>query len=645
MKFKNVTIENFGTLSSADVRLDERGLVLVQGDNARNSSADSNGAGKSTVFEAISWCLFGKTAKGQTGDSVINWAAGKNCVVHVELEDQDAVYTITRGRKHKTFKSKLHVSMEIKSTGAVTDLTKGTDKLTQEDVVQILGCSHEVFVGAVYAGQEQMPDLPGMTDSKLKVLIEEAAGITVLDQSYKIARQELTEATQRCEKQRRLIEAAEAVKLRADDRFQDAKVSEGRWDAERDARIIDLETKSRTLLRDAKSYKVQLDGLKSKEEIETQKRLNKSKMDRHEAEKTKLADLVRAEQTALNTASNIKTTAENLKSSVIDKRAELAELEDHLGKPCTSCARPHTEESLGKAIEAKRKEIAAAVTDTKRQIERYKEAVSEAQSASHSVEEFKSSMTDLSEAVALSEKLTDQLTKVHDVTNDYRSALMRAKEITQSIKDERAMVNPYIQDKKERAVAAKKARDDLNKTSDDIKPLNEAVEIAEHVVSVYSPKGVRAHILDTVTPYLNERTAHYLGALTDGEIQAVWQTISLTAKGEARENFKISVTGDDGKGTFVDLSGGEKRKVRIACALALQDLVSTRASKSLDLFIADEIDDALDTSGLERLMGILDEKARERGSVFIISHSDLRDWVSNVMTVKKDTTSSTVVSA
>ncbi len=643
MKFRNVTIENFGTLSMADVKLDERGLVLVQGDNARNSSADSNGAGKSTVFEAISWCLYGKTAKGQTGDSVINWAAGKNCVVHVELEDDGTTYKITRGRKHKDFKSKLHVKME--RNGWFTDLTKGTDKLTQEDVVQILGCSHEVFVGAVYAGQEQMPDLPGMTDSKLKVLIEEAAGITVLDQSYKIARQELTEAVQRCEKQERLIEAAEATKLRADDRFQDSKVAEGRWEAQRDARIIDLETKSRTLLRDAKSYKVQLDTLKSTEEIETQKRLNKSKMDRHESEKAKLADLVKAEQIALNTASNIKTTAENLKSSVIDKRAELAELEDHLGKPCTSCARPHTEESLGKAIEAKRKEISAAVTSTKQEIERYKEAVSQAQSASQSVEAFKSSMTDLSEAVALSEQLTAQLSKVEKVKSDYRSALERAKEITQSIKDERAMVNPNTEEKLERAKASKKAREDLNKLSDAIKPLREDVEIAEHVVSVYSPKGVRAHILDTVTPYLNERTAHYLGALTDGDIQAVWQTISLTAKGEARENFKISVTGDDGKGTFVDLSGGEKRKVRIACALALQDLVSTRASKSLDLFIADEIDDALDTSGLERLMGILDEKARERGSVFIISHSDLRDWVSNVMTVKKDTTSSTVVSA
>lgn len=62
---------------------------------------------------------------------------------------------------------------------------------------------------------------------------------------------------------------------------------------------------------------------------------------------------------------------------------------------------------------------------------------------------------------------------------------------------------------------------------------------------------------------------------------------------------------------FQTLSG-EKRKVRIACSLALQDLVSNRASKNIDLFIGDEIDDALDTAGLERLMGILESKARER---------------------------------
>ncbi|CAI6214319.1 hypothetical protein DJICPGNB_25920 [Escherichia coli] len=86
--------------------------------------------------------------------------------------------------------------------------------------------------------------------------------------------------------------------------------------------------------------------------------------------------------------------------------------------------------------------------------------------------------------------------------------------------------------------------------------------------------------------------------------------------------------------SFQTLSGGEKRKVRIACSLALQDLVSNRASKNIDLFIGDEIDDALDTAGLERLMGILESKARERGTVLIISHKEMKSWFRETITLE-----------
>ncbi|HBS6576380.1 TPA: exonuclease, partial [Klebsiella pneumoniae] len=82
------------------------------------------------------------------------------------------------------------------------------------------------------------------------------------------------------------------------------------------------------------------------------------------------------------------------------------------------------------------------------------------------------------------------------------------------------------------------------------------------------------------------------------------------------------------------LSGGEKRKVRLACALALQDMVANRASKSIQLFIGDEIDDALDSAGLERLMGILEAKARERGTVMIVSHKEMKSWFRETVTLE-----------
>ena len=152
---------------------------------------------------------------------------------------------------------------------------------------------------------------------------------------------------------------------------------------------------------------------------------------------------------------------------------------------------------------------------------------------------------------------------------------------------------------------------------------------------VFGSAGVRAHILDTITPLLNDRTARYLDILSDGKLSAVWTTLSMTKKGELRENFNISVKNAVGGGSFESLSGGEKRKVRVACCLALQEVVASRATKPIELFIADEVDHALDESGVERLIGVLTEKAETCGSLFVISHNPLRSWITNAIVVKK----------
>jgi DNA repair exonuclease SbcCD ATPase subunit len=160
-------------------------------------------------------------------------------------------------------------------------------------------------------------------------------------------------------------------------------------------------------------------------------------------------------------------------------------------------------------------------------------------------------------------------------------------------------------------------------------------DVAAAVVKVFGPAGVRAQILDTVTPFLNERTEDYLSVLTDGNAHATWTTLTKSASGDLKEKFSIDVCHDKGGDSFKAISGGEKRKVRIATALALQDLVASRATQPIDLFIGDEVDDALDPAGLERLMVILERRARERGTVIVISHSDLRDWIDDVTIVRK----------
>jgi DNA repair exonuclease SbcCD ATPase subunit len=170
-----------------EVSLEDRGLVLIQGENKADSSANSNGAGKSSIADALCWAIYGVTARGETGDAIINNTAGKNTRVEIQILDHMSFYRIVRHRKHKTGKNSLQVFLD--EGYGEKDLTKGTDKLTQEVVDKIIGASLEVFTGSIYAGQERMPDLPSMTDKMLKVLIEEAAGVTALEAAYKKARE------------------------------------------------------------------------------------------------------------------------------------------------------------------------------------------------------------------------------------------------------------------------------------------------------------------------------------------------------------------------------------------------------------------------------------------------------------------------
>lgn len=183
MDILSVKGQNFLALSEFYVETADRGLVLIQGDNKSDTSTDSNGAGKSSIADSISWALYGVTARGITGDKIVKRDTKGDTMVQVLVQDGGTKYRIERYRKHSTYKNELRV-YQILPGGAENDLSKGTDKETQLVVNGIMGCTVDVFNAAIYAGQEQMPNLPGLTDKGLKLLLEEAAGTEELADCY-----------------------------------------------------------------------------------------------------------------------------------------------------------------------------------------------------------------------------------------------------------------------------------------------------------------------------------------------------------------------------------------------------------------------------------------------------------------------------
>ncbi len=632
MKFPELEIQHFLAITSAKINLADRGLVLIQGDNQADTSADSNGAGKSTIPDALCWCWFGTTARGVTGDDVINRDAKKDCFVRSVVIDGHMTYTATRYRKHKTGKN----SFTLKQFDGFkeTDLTKGKDALTQIEANRIIGSSLEVFAASIYAGQEQMPDLPGMTDKNLKVLIEEASGASLLECAHEIARKGFLAAQKALEAVKADYSKAQSQETFLRNQAASAETAMTTWENQTKLRESEASSEISAIIPHLKTLKASIDAI-DKAKIEASIADCDAQIAAVGAQQAELRghdNKVVAAHTALNNAA-YRFDLVAREHSVAE--AALSGVQHQLGCPCKECGRPLTASELRTAtesaqlrVDAKAKELLKAKADHEAATNAHSEAVA-------AREIFAASMTDISAVAAQRSTFERELATYNELLRQQAQHAHTAKIWRDRLVTIQAESNPHaatvVRLRRELAEAEALTLDLAKKVAEQ----EAEVALEAEVVKVYGPAGARATILDDVTPFLNSQTAKYLSILSDGNIEATWNTLTPDAKGNLKEKFTIDVTNATGGESFKGLSGGEKRKVRISTALALQDLVATRATKPIDLFIGDEIDDALDGSGLERLMQILEEKARERGSVFVVSHNELRDHIKQVLLVEK----------
>ena len=645
MDILSLELNNFGPLEHAYVNLSGQGLVNIEGDNRDDPSANSNGSGKSTLPDGLQWVLFGTTARGLKGDDVIANFAGKDCYGAVLLQDGDERYMVERWRKKKGFKGKPS-GLALSRTGAdgIIDLTDGTDALTQTKIESILGCSEEVFTKAVYSGQEALPDLPNMTDKQIKELVEEAAGIEILAQAYQLAREHARD-------QRGKLDSVIRDRIEAETRLADARSTlerhttrQSEWSGERDVRAkAKTDELARAVLAakttvaamtaiDADAIKADLSRL----------RASVSAIDSERAEERRLNDLVSVARS--NHASSV-GIFDSTMNAVRTAKRRFEQVEAKIGTPCDECGKPHTAEDVADVKRLAGEKLREVTEDARRLKAKVEEDEKELAARTTDLTTFRTTMTDVSSATTEISTLERQLAdrnRLNDTLDTQKIAIGRIKGEAEKLSVE---TNPYTDLVAEAGLQVSSLEDRVREQTASFSEAEKLCEVADAAVKVFGPAGVRAYVLDTVTPYLNERTSHYLGTLSDGRIEAVWTTLARNAKGELSEKFAIEVEKVGGGKTFKALSGGEKRKVRLSCALALQDLVSSRATKPISLWIGDEIDDALDEAGLERLMSVLEEKSREKGSVLVISHNSLRDWIRETTVVTMEGGKSTVTGA
>jgi DNA repair exonuclease SbcCD ATPase subunit len=642
MKISHIDIQNFGPIEKTVLHLADRGLNNIEGCNNDDSSADSNGSGKSTIPDALYWCLFNETAREVTGDDVVSNFAGKDCYVEVSILEGETAYLVKRWRKMKGMGKTNGVSLHRVDPTGVVDMTGGTDKLTQVEIERVLGCSKEVFTKAVYSGQEALPDLPKMTDKAIKALVEEAAGIEILTRAYDLAKKHRvstekleTDANRNVQEAQRRYDDAHANLVTLDGKNQ-------AWAGEQAAKITakeaefdraDTESKRIAALRDV----IDMPAINGR--LHTL-RASVSAVSGEQVELRKLASAVSSARAALQIANNNVT---NKTTEAQRARTHFDSFDSAVGKPCGECGKEYAAEDIAPAKETARLKLNAIVKEAKDLVPAARAAQVTLDDAIKAHDTYQAGMTDVSAAMTDIRTEEAKVSEFDRLNTAFTVQAGTCQHLSKQVRDLQAETNPFtaMLDGAKDTVNARLT--ELGARRTELEAAMKKATIANAAVAAFGPSGVRAYVLDTVTPYLNSRTAHYLGTLSDGRISAIWTTLATNSKGELVEKFCIEVEKDGTGGkTFKALSGGEKRKVRLACALALQDLVASRASKPIDLLILDEVDDALDDAGLQRLMGVLEEKAREKGTVLVISHNSLSDWIRQSVTVTMQGGKSTV---
>ena len=169
MIFNKLKLNNFKSHEHTVINFD-KGISVIVGEN---------GAGKSTILEAISFALFKQHTGKKIDDLVRNNAQSMS--IELEFTSSGRDYKIVRMKK-SNLKSSLF--KRTSSEGGYVHVCTG-DKEVANEIRQILDIDSDLFLNAIYIRQGEIAELVDKTPAEKKALINKLLGLDSLDKAWK----------------------------------------------------------------------------------------------------------------------------------------------------------------------------------------------------------------------------------------------------------------------------------------------------------------------------------------------------------------------------------------------------------------------------------------------------------------------------
>jgi len=594
MDFKRIKISNFLSIGEAELSLNS-GLVGIYGLNKDVQCASSNGAGKSSLFDALYWGLYGKTFRDIAHDDVIRNGA-KKATVFIEMTNGDAI--LRERSRGKT-------SLSLIISGAPVNAL--TQTITQDQIDKYLGLDFKTFSSCVMFGQDTLRFIK-TSDSEKKVIFGSILNFDYYDLAHELARdrsKELTDSIILKDAERKKCE--EAVASGALLIFEySSRIEKGRLERETSLQTntMNLDVLRSSLIEKKARYE---ELCKSIED-------NKVSISKYDANKKRLFE--------------ISSRLKYLKDEKSKSQHEETKVKDHLehiksDSICPLCGNQVTE--------IKGAELAALYARDIGKIENNIFLIND------EMVQLEGELKTLKE-----ENLTAAVP--HSEADSFRTLGKEIEELTKSIERKEtenkniASVNDdvahqildnFIKDTEQR-------RQRVKILIDEIVAIENELAVVDFWVTGFGNGGIKSYLLDSIIPFLNSRATYYSDIVTDGSFKIEFSAQTGLKSGEMREKFEVRVLNNHGARNYDGNSAGERQRIELCVMLAVNDLIREYSGRNPGLIIFDEAFERLDESGCERIIALLHKESERFKNIFVITHNEsLLSSFDNVIVIEK----------
>ena len=658
-----IVLNNFLSWGDLDYEFPQ-GVTLIDGWNEDDQT--SEGSGKSSVVNAISWACYGKIPKVTNIDDVIKTGT-KSCKVELTFDNGDA---IVRSRKPN--------DLYLERAGEVL---RGKDAIETKDmIVDYLGISFETFCQTIYFAQNYDKKFITANQEEKANILSEAQDLKVFDKArdeaksmLKIEEQKLAQLQQSYELRKKDLEIVEQKIIREDEqaeavkqkhahelaslqqqielvetklaaireRYETAKVEHQKRITEKANELESLAKESNAKLQElAEAQKLVLDTTPLEGELQRQQEIRADL-------RSKLNQIDEAKKARAQKEASAKTVAARYQSTQ-DKINKLKAFIADPSKECPTCKTPLEAADTSHA-EAEVKAFEVELADTLTTL------TSMAEEIAQPLADATELQTEINVVDSLISKINQKIQENHNQKNKVVQLEIGIANVEVTIEKQRVALSvlegeiieaPVLDVTEKESLTAKLAEkqanppvyDQTNKQS----LIVELGSINESILSFSSLekagtdqinrlntlrdgfREVKAHVFKSLLNEINVRSAHYLGSLF--EVPATIQFVD--------EGMKIAtnITLDGVERSLGLLSGGQFRRFSLAVDLSLVDIISGRTASKFGMTFWDEYMKDLSETSMERVLNIFRER---KEPTFMIEHNSIfKQIVDNKLMVR-----------